>query len=183
MRLPDAVVPLFEYPIGDILAALPDATSPLWDKAQFRQKSHNVHRLSRSIVFRWLSDTWTADQPLVVVSSNFNPVDLTAAVETCAAALTARMPGTVAKLVLAEVAPGGKIDLHWDGTPSLALAHRCHVPIVSNENVDFLVDDKSYYLAPGMAYEFDNTRMHGVNNRSATRRVHLICDIMPPEYA
>ena len=52
---------------------------------------------------------------------------------------------------------------------------------MTNNDVSFFVDGRDYYLEPGIAYESDNTRLHAVHNRSATRRVHLMCDIMPSE--
>ena len=115
----------------------------------------------------------------MVLSSDFSAPRLRSATDACAAALVNRLPGTVVKLMLAELAPGGVISEHRDQAPALILAHRCHVPILSNKDVAFIVDGEPHYLAPGVAYEFDNTRKHAVANRSSTRRVHLICDIMP----
>jgi aspartyl/asparaginyl beta-hydroxylase (cupin superfamily) len=98
-----------------------------------------------------------------------------------AAALEKRLNGKVAKLMLAELAPGGEVTAHKDARPALVMVHRCHLPILTNKDVSFFVDGRDYYLEPGIAYEFDNTRLHAVHNRSATRRVHLMCDIMPSE--
>jgi aspartyl/asparaginyl beta-hydroxylase (cupin superfamily) len=179
MRLASAVVPLFDYPVQDILAVLPAPSDPLWDVAQFRQQVFKPHSTTRSIVFNWLDNAWQPGHPFVVLRADRPPRDLTAAVASCADALEQRLGGKVAKLMLAELAPGGAIAEHVDNSAALTSVHRCHVPIVSNHDVDFIVDGERFYLEPGIAYEFDNTRRHGVHNRSATRRVHLIGDIMP----
>jgi aspartyl/asparaginyl beta-hydroxylase (cupin superfamily) len=181
MRLPSAVVQLFDYPIDDIVAALPGPADPLWDAAQFRQQIFKPHSLTRSIVFNWLDNAWRPGQPFIVLRADRPPRQLTAAVDACATALEKRLGGKVAKLMLAELAPGGVVGEHVDAGAALTRVHRCHVPVVSNKDVDFLVDGERFYLEPGIAYEFDNTRKHGVHNRSETPRVHLICDIMPNE--
>jgi hypothetical protein len=177
MRLANAVVPLFDYPVHDIVAALPEAGSPLWDSATFRQR-FDAHRATRSIVFNWLADAWRPGQPFIVVQAGNLPGDLTAAVTACADALAEHFDGKVAKLLLAELAQGGAVAPHRDGGV-LAFVHRCHIPVETNGDVSFYVDGEDFKLQPGIAYEFDNTRMHAVENRSDRRRVHLICDIMP----
>jgi hypothetical protein len=179
MRLPSSVVALFDYPVDDLVAVLPAAESPLWDKARFRQNAYDVHSQTRSIVFSWLDNSWRPGENLVVFDSDWGQAKLSAAVRACVARLLAHRPGKVAKLMLAELAPGTVIHEHTDQAPSLTLVHRCHVPIVTNEDIVFSIDRMHYYLAPGKAYEIDNTRRHAVENRSTQRRVHLICDIMP----
>jgi hypothetical protein len=183
LRLPTSLITLFDYPIDDLVAAMPAPDSPLWEKARFRQNNHDAHRWTRSIVFSWLDDSWAPGKPLLVFESNWGQAALTCAARACAASLLGHRPGKVAKLMLAELAPGAVIKAHVDVIDALTLAHRCHVPIVSNERVEFAIDGVPYYLEPGKAYEIDNTRRHAVANRSSQRRVHLICDIIPPEYA
>jgi hypothetical protein len=182
MRLADAVVPLFEHPVGDILAALPQADSPLWDAARFRQRTYEAHRATRSIVFTWLDNAWRPGRPFIAVQAGNLPAALTSAVAACASALERCLDGKVAKLMLAELAPGQAVAPHRDRGAALILVHRCHLPIVTDAEVSFYVDGEDFKLEPGVAYEFDNTRMHAVENRSGRRRVHLICDIMPSAF-
>lgn len=182
MRLANAVVPLFEHPVRDILAALPEAESPLWDAARFRQRTYGAHAATRSIVFDWLDNGWRPGRPFIVVRADHLPAALTDAVTACAEALERRLDGKVAKLMLAELASGGAVTPHRDAGDALILVHRCHLPIVTDAEVSFYVDGEDFKLEPGIAYEFDNTRVHAVENRSDRRRVHLICDIMPSAY-
>jgi len=179
VKLANAVERLFDHPVDDILAAMPEASAPLWDVAQFRQKMFKAHSVTRSIVFNWLDNNWHPGQPFIVLRADYLPAQLVSAASVFAAALEKRLNGKVAKLLLAELAPGGKVTEHKDAGPALVMVHRCHLPIVTNKDVSFFVDGKDYYLEPGIAYEFDNTRPHAVHNRSDTRRVHLMCDIMP----
>ncbi len=50
MQLPERLIRLFDYPVGDILAAMPDVSDPLWEANPHRQTKHAVHRETRSII-------------------------------------------------------------------------------------------------------------------------------------
>lgn len=178
MHLASAVVPLFEHAVDGIVAALPEPDSPLWESG-IRRHGEDAHRTTRAIVFKWLSNNWRPGRPFMVGATGNLPPDLTDAVSACAGALERRLDGKVAKLVLAELAPGRAITPHRDRGSALALVHRCELPVVTSEGVSFVVDGEEFDLRAGTVYEFDNTRVHAVANHSARRRIDLICDIMP----
>ncbi len=179
MHLASAVVPLFEHAVDGIVAALPEPGSPLWDAASVRRHGEDAHRTTRAIVFKWLSNNWRPGRPFMVIAPSGLPSGLTDAVLACAGALERRLDGKVAKLMLAELAPGRAITPHRDRGSALALVHRCELPIVTNDNVSFVVDDEDFKLQAGTVYEFDNTRIYAVSNHGDQRRIDLICDIMP----
>jgi hypothetical protein len=55
--------------------------------------------------------------------------------------------------------------------------HRIHVPIITNENCIFTVDNESKNLKPGEIWIVDNVgKSHSVTNNSSQDRVHLIID-------
>ena len=58
------------------------------------------------------------------------------------------------------------------------MIHRCHLPVITNEDCLFLIDKVPYHFKPNFAFEFNNQKMHGVINNSNADRVHLICDIL-----
>jgi len=78
---------------------------------------------------------------------------------------------------MARLRPGGVIGEHIDRGSFLELCHRVHVPLKSNEDVRYVIDDQTYYWEPGNIYEFDNTRMHGVYNFSNDYRIHLVVNL------
>jgi hypothetical protein len=78
---------------------------------------------------------------------------------------------------LSRLAPGGVIGMHPDRGNFLELCHRVHIPLKSNPEVHYVIDDKSYYWEPGKVYEFDNTRLHGVFNESKDYRIHLVVNL------
>ena len=179
MRLDCAIIPLFDYAVDDIVAALPAPSSPLWDMAPFRQNRYRAHEATRSIVFNWLPNAWRPGERPATIRLSYPPTPLSDSVWAFAEHLLRYRAGVVAKLMLAELAPGERIRPHTDAAPALIRANRCHLPIVSNEGVSFRVERQRYELRPGTCYELDNTRTHAVRNDGASPRVHLICDILP----
>ena len=51
MQMQERLVKLFDYPIAELLAVLPDASAPIWNLDTYRQDRHEVHRQTRSIIF------------------------------------------------------------------------------------------------------------------------------------
>jgi hypothetical protein len=81
------------------------------------------------------------------------------------AAFITRMPGR------------SEIGMHGDGGNFLTKCHRIHFPLQTNPDVAYCIDNQEYYWQRGKAYEFDNTRIHGVKNRSDQIRIHLIINL------
>jgi hypothetical protein len=181
MKLHEPLIRLFDYPIHDILNALPAEDSPLWEVDQIRQKTFAVHRLTRSIIFDWLDNNWEIGGPVHVKRYNHIPPELAGPVYACAEKIERHFSGKLVRMVLAELRARAKIPGHVDNGIGVTAVHRCHIPIVTNEKVYFIIDRVPYYLEPNVAYEFDNTRMHAVDNQSDQRRVHLLCDFLPPD--
>lgn len=82
---------------------------------------------------------------------------------------------------LARLHPSSEIGMHHDRGNFLTKCHRIHIPLQTNPEVAYCIEDKEYYWRRGKAYEFDNTRLHGVKNRSDQIRIHLVVNLYPPE--
>ncbi len=61
-----------------------------------------------------------------------------------------------------------------------AFFRRTHVPLVTSEAVDFVVGGERRHLGRGEVWEINNWRMHHVENRGASDRVHLLVDWNAP---
>src|SRR5476649_154902 len=118
MRLDSPIIPLFDYPVEGILAAMPAPASPLWDMAPFRQNRYRAHEATRSIVFNWLPNTWRPGETPEVVRLGYPPAGLTAVVWAFAERLLEHRPGVIAKLMLAELGAGEKIRAHVEDRKS-----------------------------------------------------------------
>ena len=84
--------------------------------------------------------------------------------------------GKTARVMLANIAPGGIIGKHIDQNTSADIPHKIHIPIQTDELAEFYEEDSSYYLQRGYAYEVNNKILHGVKNGSTKERIHLIFD-------
>lgn len=182
MQLDQPITRLFSWPIAEIAAALPASEDPLWDQFALRQKAYPAHNRTRTIAIRWSEQL--GDGPPVMFPLDYAPQALTAAVMDCAEAIAAHYPGgRIARVLLTEMPAGAEIPRHRDGTSILEQTHRCHVAILTNPDVEFMIDDRPYHMAAGEVYEFDNMRPHAVNNHGTERRVHLICNVFPAQTA
>ena len=84
--------------------------------------------------------------------------------------------GLILRALVAKLVAGGEIAEHVDGHGSFDMSHRIHVPLVTNDRVDFKVRGVNHKLVEGIAYEISNVDMHGVANRSDRDRIHFIFD-------
>ncbi len=178
MQLDTPTLALGPCPVEAVLAALPATDDPVWDAFAMRQAKYDAHSATRSIAVAW-TDLVLGGKPVVFAPDHAAPA-LAAAVRECGALIAAKFPGgTIVKLMLAELPPGGEIKRHRDSGALLEGVHRCHVAVETNPQVEFLIDDLQHSFPVGQAIEVDNTRAHSVANRGTTRRVHLICDVLP----
>jgi hypothetical protein len=77
----------------------------------------------------------------------------------------------------ARLHPHSDIGMHPDSGNFLTKCHRIHFPLQTNPKVAYCIEDQEYYWQRGKAYEFDNTRLHGVKNRSDEIRIHLVVNL------
>lgn len=77
----------------------------------------------------------------------------------------------------ARLAPNSEVGIHRDTGNFLENCHRIHIPIVTHPDCKYIIQNIAYHWECGKVYEFDNTRPHGVDNRSANWRTHLMINI------
>lgn len=68
------------------------------------------------------------------------------------------------------------VEPHYDFGESLIKNHRIHIPIITNKEVSFTVDDESVNIKEGSIVRVDNSKTHSVQNPSNFDRIHLIVD-------
>jgi hypothetical protein len=75
--------------------------------------------------------------------------------------------------------PGKKIFWHFDAAESIDYNRvRIHVPIITNEKVDFWLGHTRWAWKPGELWYGDFSFPHYIHNRSDQRRVHLVMDVL-----
>ena len=78
---------------------------------------------------------------------------------------------------LLRLGPGARIREHRDydlGAPDGDL--RIHVPIVTDDRVDFLLDGRKVPMQAGECWFLDLSRPHRVENHGGLARIHLVVD-------
>jgi len=84
--------------------------------------------------------------------------------------------GRMSRILLTRLDEYSKIPSHNDSGTHLNYCRRTHVPIVTNDDVEFYVNDINHSFKENMVYEFDNTKKHAVYNNSEHKRIHMIID-------
>jgi mannose-6-phosphate isomerase-like protein (cupin superfamily) len=93
------------------------------------------------------------------------------------AAALARVACPLRAVRLLRLAAGGVIREHRDDDLRFEEGEaRLHVPLVTNPDVEFYVDDARVIMEAGECWYLDLSRPHRVQNRGATDRVHLVID-------
>lgn len=150
------------------------ATREQWLEEQLRQKSFDVHARTESIILLF-AEGW----PELTVSrhsgwTQYSHVALPVMQDIIRKHYSPH--GAVIRAVFAKLLAGMSIDEHFDDHPSFAIGHRIHVPLVTNDEVDFVIAGKHFNLKEGIAYEVSNLDFHYVANPSLQDRIHLIFD-------
>jgi quercetin dioxygenase-like cupin family protein len=79
---------------------------------------------------------------------------------------------------LLRLEPGKNINTHTDLGDGWAMGKvRLHIPIITNPEVYFYVDDERVIMNPGELWYCDFTHPHRVHNRGDQARVHLVLDL------
>jgi aspartyl/asparaginyl beta-hydroxylase (cupin superfamily) len=81
--------------------------------------------------------------------------------------------------VLDGMSPGSRIYPHFDQSKLYDVAHRVHLPLVTDERVKFSIDNVEYHFKAGQFFEFNNKLVHSVDNNSELFRIHLVMDLIP----
>jgi hypothetical protein len=82
--------------------------------------------------------------------------------------------GAYPRAMLARMPAQGVIHPHRDANLAAKWPHKIHVPLFTNENVIFYVENEARHLRVGEAVEVNNMGVHAVRNNSDAERIHLI---------
>lgn len=88
-------------------------------------------------------------------------------------------PGSSKNIQFSLLNPKSEIKKHVDNGELFETSHRIHIPLITNEFVDFYIDNKKYNFSEGEVVEINNSKCHYVKNNSNCDRIHLIIDYIP----
>jgi hypothetical protein len=153
-------------------------TEDAWAGDPRRQQDYDVHAQTQSIIL-----TFCEGWPDVNVTRAGGYALLGAEAEPVMDQIVGRHyrpGGRVLRAMIARLQPGRRIARHKDIHPSFSVAHRIHVPLVTNPDVEFIVGPERVPPRAHFAFELNNLMLHQVSNNGATDRIHFIFDYAPP---
>lgn len=154
--------------------AVSSAAPERWLDEQLRQKSFDVHAKTHSIIMLF-AEGWPDIQITKHAGwSQFAFYALPVMQDIIRKHYS--IHGTIIRAVFAKLLAGMSIDEHYDDHPSFAIGHRIHVPLVTSEEVDFVIAGQRFNLKEGVAYEVSNLDFHYVANPTLQDRIHMIFD-------
>ncbi len=151
--------------------ALPETA---WQSDPRRQQMYDVHAQTQSLILMFC-DSW----PTVRVTRTAGwPLLAREAVPVMESIISAHYPpgGVVLRAMMARLPAGAHILPHLDAHPSFAVAHRIHVPLKTNPDVEFIVGDERVPPREHVAFELNNQLPHQVANNGTAPRIHFIFD-------
>lgn len=87
--------------------------------------------------------------------------------------------GFIVRLIFTKLKAHKRITLHKDKLYTLINSHRVHIPIVTNDQITFMVGGEEKQMKVGEVWEINNATFHRVMNESDEDRIHLILDWVP----
>lgn len=147
-----------------------------WDEDDTRKVPEWEVSESRSIIFRW------STQP-GVVQIRHEDSELWQSLKPIVEYLESYHKGRAVRVFLADLPPGATIAPHMDGGDELVnLVNRNSMAIVTNPDVEYLIDGIRHRFDPGECYEINNLMLHEVRNNGSTQRIHLLVDVLPHDW-
>jgi hypothetical protein len=150
-----------------------------WNEFDYRQKAFPVHRKTKTIPILFNADFKSFD---AIPSSNYTlfKEQIDSLQETLNKSIG--LNGKIFRALLVMLVKGGEIPPHLDMGDSLKFSKRIHIPIITNNNCFFTIEDESKILKVGEMWEINNSeKLHGVFNHGDKDRIHLIVDWKPNE--
>ena len=95
--------------------------------------------------------------------------------------LESRMCGKAARVLLIKLKANKDVTTHVDSGDYLNTVRRFHIPIITNKDVFYTVNNEKIHMEEGDCWEINNRRPHSVDNQSDQDRIHLLIDIMPEQ--
>ncbi len=167
--------------INDLIESIKIIPEEYWGIKTKRNTHNKVHREVRTIPIRWTYESLLQTEIEPIPNQewydklNFKKFEdeLQKIYE------KAYGEGYLYRIILAEMPENHTLKPHKDNGISLIQTHRTHIPIITNENVEFQVGGEPLNLKVGEVWEINNARVHAVYNKSNQKRLHMIVDYYP----
>jgi hypothetical protein len=150
-----------------------------WEDYKFRQERYKDHSETRTIPIIWSENfkefkTW--EPYYSIFREDLGLVEKFINSHLCST-------GKMMSAILINLPAGKSIGRHRDSNPvgnRFNRCHRIHIPVITNNECFFEIDDELKVMKEGEAWEINNVRkLHSVYNNGETDRIHLLIDWDP----
>lgn len=169
-------IELYKVDITNIKSFINSLTDEDWDAWNYRQNSYSSHSKTKTYPLSWVDGFDGTDFLSIIIKNKFSKIWDILSPELIK--LEKYYKGRCTNVMFVKLLPGEKINPHVDKSHLLHF-YRCHLPIVTNNDIFFYIDGHQYKLREGIFYKINNFLMHSVENNSTEDRIHLIVDILP----
>jgi hypothetical protein len=176
----DAIIrPLGPVECDQLIAQVLRLSDDIWKNNPYRQDEYqNVHGQTQSVVLIFCTGWPSMEITQFDIWSEFK----SSAGDLIFDVLKSHYPpgGVILRAMFTKLPAGTEIPRHRDSHSSFEIAHRIHIPLVTNPDVEFIIGDEKVELKEKSAFEINNLMPHQVKNNGDTDRIHFIFDYAPP---
>jgi hypothetical protein len=153
-----------------------------WRLDTSRQNQPNsVHMNTNTYYLRSFKPGWEPHEKLAVFPLA-NSVHVLSIADKIMKDLEVVHNGKASLAMIVKLLPDSDIIPHADESKYLGIVRRHHIPLKTNKDVMFHVDEESINMKVGECWEINNSKVHYVTNNSHEDRIHMIIDIVPEQY-
>ena len=167
--------------VSSMIDTLESITDEQWLGKDGRQKIHDVHSNTQSLLLIWPPEIKVNEHIKGEINhKNYDMFNMKEFLESIKSIYQQRFgEGEFYRAAITRLKPHSVIYPHIDSSYTLLKCKRTHIPLMTNNDVKFLVERKNHSLKVGKIYELNNALHHSVRNESDEYRIHLILDYVP----
>ena len=158
---------------GELKNSILSLSSSDWEEFDYRQKNIVGHKDTMTIplLFDHKKGYRKIEHPkYVLFQKHLNQIS--------EYLLSMNEPSEIKRANIVLLKAESSIGTHTDRGEFLQLTRRIHLPITTNDQCYFLVEDKKQHFRESEFWELDNTgKYHSVHNEGPSDRIHLIIDV------
>jgi hypothetical protein len=145
-----------------------------WNAYEFRQKAYSVHSKTKTIPLMWDEQKKNIKYWPNYELFKSNISDIQVLLNTIIG------NGIIETAILINLPKNQKIDSHYDVGDYFSKRNRIHIPIITNEDCFFKIDEEIKNMKEGEIWEINNNeKEHSVENNGNEDRIHLLIDFLP----